>query len=122
MKRIASFLFLVALVGCAGMQRTCSSGCASSLGADWVVVQFDMSGKPFNCWRLEGTSIDNESSSDGVYWLEGSGNLVHISGWYNRIQVKGANWQRAAESLGVQLDLCRDGRYDPRPLPALDKI
>jgi hypothetical protein len=99
------------LAGCAGFERGCSSTMAGSFGADWIVVQFDTAGHPFNCWVLQNTSISNEDHSDGIYWLEPSGNLVHLSGWYNRVQVSNGAWVKAAKSLGVDKDACRDGKY-----------
>ena len=88
-KTIVSVVMLALVVGCAGMQRGCSGFSAESFGADWIVVQYDMNMNPKCCWKLTNTSITNEAQSDGIYWLdEGSGHLVHISGWYNRVQVK----------------------------------
>jgi hypothetical protein len=93
------------------MERGCSSWGAENFGADWIVVQFDMMGKPFNCWILEGKSVTNEPASDGIYWTDVSGNLVHISGWYNRVQVNNGSWAKAAKSLGVDRNLCKGGKY-----------
>jgi hypothetical protein len=92
--------------GCAGMQRSCSAGCASDWGADWVVAQYDMAGHPYRCWELHGTSIDNEGASDGVYWLSPDGHLVHISGTYNRVQVEGGQWDSAYRELGLTAEEC----------------
>lgn len=110
-------LLSIFMTGCAGFQRGCDSNMAESFGADWIIVQFDQTGKPFNCWKLKDTSVTNEPQSDGVYWTEG-GNLVHISGWYNRVQVQGNKWGEAAVSLGVNLKACTGGEYvKPAPLP-----
>ena len=128
MKKLMFFLPL--LVGCAGMGRSCSSCSAESFGADWVVVQMDFNGHPYSCWELPDTSITNESSSDGIYWKENwSGNLVHISGHYNRVQVAGGNWARAFSELGLTREACiqiQDFHYDPvnqgfRPAARQDK-
>ena len=103
------------MTGCAGMQRGCNSTMAESFGADWIVTQLDFQGKPFNCWKLKDTSITNEHASDGIYWAEG-GNLVHISGWYNRVQVQNRRWAEAAVSLGISLSACKGGEYiKPEP-------
>lgn len=111
MKNIFKFLPFLFLVGCAGYQRSCASGFASTLGADWIVVQYKADGDPINCWRLSGVSISNEEHSDGIYWLEPSGHLVHVSGWYNRVQVSGGNFSAAADLVGVDSSLCKDGKY-----------
>ena len=111
-RRIAVVLSLAVLSGCAGVQRSCSSWRAGSFGADWIVVQLRADGTPVNCWQLRNTSIDNESQSDGIYWLDPHHrHLVHISGWYNRVQVSNGDFAQAAGLLGVELDRCEDGRY-----------
>lgn len=100
------------LAGCAGLNRGCSVFGAENFGADWVVVQYDMQGHPYNCWKLENVSITNESGSDGIYWAEGTlGHLVHISGWYNRVQVHGGDYAGAAQLIGVDIRQCRNGHY-----------
>jgi hypothetical protein len=53
--------------------------------------------------RLEGTSRR---------WLDPHGShLVHISGWYNRVQVNNGDWNGAAATLGIDLSRCHDGVY-----------
>lgn len=84
---------------------------AENVGSDWVVVQYGYNGDPINCWRLEGISISNETGSDGIWWREDSGHLVHISGWYNRVQVDGGRFDEAAQLLGVESDRITNGRY-----------
>ncbi|OGH69018.1 MAG: hypothetical protein A2754_00975 [Candidatus Magasanikbacteria bacterium RIFCSPHIGHO2_01_FULL_47_8] len=117
LRRSWNVLFALLLVGCAGLSRDCSSCTAGSFGADWVVVQMDMNGGPYRCWELPNTSVTNEPHSDGIFWKENaSGNLVHLSGHYNRVQVVGGNWERAFEELGLTKAACvqiRDHRYDP---------
>lgn len=104
---ILAFVAVLALGGCAGMQRSCCSSFAQDFGADWVIVQVDMNGQPFRCWQLHDTSVANEAHSDGIYWLDKpSGNLVHISGLYNRVQVTNGKWTPAFSSLGLTKELC----------------
>lgn len=114
MKRYWS-LFLL-LMGCAGMERECSSMSASNFGADWVITQMDTRGRPFRCWALRNTSITNERQSDGIYWQEPGGQLVHISGGYNRVQVVNSNWTAAYAELGLTRATCKQiagARYIP---------
>lgn len=112
LKSAGKYALIATAIGCAGMQRGCSSCNASSFGADWIAVQYNATGEPINCWQLPNTSVDNESQSDGIYWLDkNTGNLVHISGWYNRVQVNDRRWEEAAKSLGVDLNRCKDGKY-----------
>lgn len=91
------------LVGCAGVSRNCTGWSNSAFGADWVVVQLSaLDGKPIRCWQLENTSMVNEQNSDGIYWKDSStGNMVHISGFYNRVQVLNKQWDKAFEQIGI---------------------
>ena len=112
MKRIVVLsLLIMTFTGCAGTQRYCSSFWATQAGADWVVVQYGYNGDPINCWRLQNVSISNEEGSDGIYWKEGSGHLVHISGWYNRVQVYAGRFDEAAKLLGVESSKITNGKY-----------
>jgi hypothetical protein len=106
MKRIA--LYALFLVGCAGVSRSCSSCVAEDFGADWIIVQYKMDGSVLRCWKMTNVGVVNEPSSDGIYWKGSSGHLVHISGWYNRVQVRNGDWAGAAKDLGVDLALCSD--------------
>lgn len=99
------------LFGCAGTSRSCASGVAESFGADWVVVTSGADGRIVNCWKLANVSVANEPHTDGIYWQAGSGHLVHISGWYNRVQVAGGDFDAAAKQIGVDLARCPGGRY-----------
>jgi len=104
-------LCLILLSGCAGMGRGCSSIWADAAGADWIVVQYGMDGSPIAAWKLTNVSIANETSSDGIYWKEGSGHLVHISGWYNRVQVANSDYASASKLLGIELNKIQNGKY-----------
>lgn len=109
---------LIIAIGCAGFQRECTGCNAGAFGSDWVVAQYDMNMQPKAAWVLTNTSISNESSSDGIYWLDAeSGHLVHISGWYNRVQVKNHQFKAAAKLVGIDLDYVQNGAY-----PALKPV
>ena len=113
-KNVAMSLLTAAtllLAGCAGTSRGCASCNAENFGADWIVVQYRMDGSPVNCWQLRSTSIVNEPHSDGIYWQTPNGHLVHVSGWYNRVQVIGS-FESAAKEVGVDLASCPGGRYE----------
>lgn len=101
------------LMGCAGISRDCSSCTAENFGGDWIIVQYRMDGEPLNCWKTQNTGVSNEDKSDGVYWQDPGGHLVHISGWYNRVQVQGGRWGEAAKSLGIDESRCTGGVYQP---------
>lgn len=105
MRRI--LLLSVLLTGCAGLSRSCSSWGAGAFGSDWLVAQYALDGHVLRCWRLPGASVSNEAQSDGIYWQAPSGHLVHISGWYNRVQVKSGDYAGAAKELDINLDSCK---------------
>ena len=94
------------MFGCAGTARSCASCNAEAYGADWVVVQTGVNGQPYRCWTLRNTSISNEEHSDGIYRQESTGNLVHISNHYNRVQVINGNWDAAYRELGLTRETC----------------
>ena len=107
LSRIVLYALCLTIAGCAGFSRGCASCTAQSFGADWVVVQADLHGKPFRCWELRNVSISNEEHSDGIYWVDTqSGNLVHLAGHYNRVQVVGNNWSNAFEHVGLTKAAC----------------
>ena len=111
MKLNRFFPALLLLAGCAGWERDCNSSVASSFGADWIVLQYGFDGTPINCWKLTNTGITNEQGTDGIYWQDPAGHLVHISGWYNRVQVNNNDFAGAAKSIGIELDRCTGGKY-----------
>jgi hypothetical protein len=82
------------------------------MGADWVVVQLSAyDGKPIRCWELEGVSVTNEHNSDGIYWRDNTtGNLIHISGLYNRVMVVNGRWDAAYFQVGVTKKGCKATR------------
>ena len=90
LRHVLAVLSIMLMPACAGVSRSWTSCTAENFGSDWIVVQYDINGQPFNCWKLEGAAIVNEEASDGIYWQDRrSGHLVHLSGWYNRVQVEG---------------------------------
>lgn len=117
MKLNRLFPALLLLAGCASWERDCNSSVASSFGGDWIVLQYGFDGTPINCWKLTNTAITNEQGTDGIYWLDPGGHLVHISGWYNRVQVHNNDFAGAAKSIGIELDRCTGGKY-VAPAPA----
>lgn len=105
MKRM--FWVLLMLTGCAGVQRDCR-GCSSEVGgANWLVVQYTMSGSVLHCWKLDNVAMENEPHSDGIYWEESGGNVVHISNLYNAVQLNGSNWDAAEQRLNLTAKDCQ---------------
>ena len=74
------------IVGPQGCDRHMSSWKASSYGSDWLVVQYSQNGDVINYWELNNKSVGSEESSDGIYFKDNSGNVVHLSGHYIYVQ------------------------------------
>ena len=111
-KMIFMVLATITMIGCAGFYRGCSVFNAESFGSDWVVVQYSCDGDPINAWTLNNVSLVNEGNSDGIYWKDtNTGHLIHISGWYNRVQVVGGNFREGANAIGINLDKVHNGKY-----------
>lgn len=111
LRRVVLIGFLVMSSACAAMQKSCSQAGASTFGSDWIVVQFDQSGHPFNCWKLRGAVVES-SGGGNVDWKDtATGHLVHITGWENRVQVSNGDFASAARLLAVDDALCADGHY-----------
>lgn len=111
LRRYASVsLSMLMLTGCTGLARCTAVFTAENFGADWVIGQIGFDGKPGACWVLHNVSVVNEPSSDGIHWLGRDGDLVHVAGWIDRVQVSGGNFERAAKQLGVDLTRCTDVR------------
>ena len=105
------YLVLVLLCSCAGFNRNCYSYSAGAFGSNWIIVQYRIDGSPINCWQLRDVSIPNEPGSDEIYWFgTSSRNLVHITGWYNRVQVVNNQFKSAVDLIGIDLTRCQNGR------------
>jgi len=96
------------LCGCASLDRGCTSCMATEFGSDWVVVQISaMDGKPLRCWKLNNASVVSEENSDGIRWKDtDNGNMVHIAGSYNYVQVRDKHWSSAFVQLGMTEKFC----------------
>jgi len=85
---------LAAVVGPAGASRALRGWSAKAYGSDWLVVQYTQSGSVISSWELHGKSVGNETSSDGIYFTDDTGNVVHLSGHYVYVEVAG-DWAAA---------------------------
>jgi hypothetical protein len=113
-KKLRTAIFILLLCvgpGCAGFGRQWSAGCAENFGADWIIIKSRMDGTTYRCWKLHNTSVTNEGNSDGIYWKDEGGHLVHVSGWYDRVQVFHDDYDGAAQLLGVDAAKCGHGAY-----------
>ena len=113
-------LCALALFACEGTVKSVSSGCAEQVGADWVVVELrEADGTPYRCWKLEDVSISNEKGSDGIYWRTRDGHLVHVSGSYDRVQVRGGKWGEAFSLMNMTEESCNivnKSRYNAKTM------
>ena len=109
-------LCLLFLSSCAAWSRGCSSCMAKKFGADWVVVELtEADAIPYRCWELRGASVENEPASDGIYWKNNKGNLVHVAGSYDYVQVDGGDWDDAFAEVNLTQEACatiRARRFD----------
>jgi hypothetical protein len=80
-------------------------------------VQYAYDGRPFHCWKLRDVAVDS-SVGGNVNWQDSeNGHLVHLTGWENRVQVVGGDFDGAARLVGVEASKCNNGRYPADVLP-----
>ena len=91
--------------GPAGIKTTFSGWQASAYGSDWLVVQYAQSGCVITSWELEDEAVQNESSSDGIFFVTEEGPVVHLSGHYAYVQ---------SPDSQVRKDLLEVGRCSDR--------
>lgn len=96
-------LFLMGVVACmgpAGLKTQMSGWSASAYGSDWLVVQYAQSGCVISSWELKDEAIQNETSSDGIFFVSEDGSVVHLSGHYVYVQSPGVKTEEALRGLG----------------------
>jgi hypothetical protein len=114
-KVILMIVLSVFTVGCAGMSKSCTQFNASSFGSDWIVAQYTTDGKAFHCWKLRGAVVEG-TEGGSVDWKDTTnGHLVHLTGWENRVQVVGGDFDTAGKLVGVDASLCDSGVYPAPP-------
>lgn len=113
MRYITIILLSLITVGCAGLNKGCAQLTAGSFGSSWIIVQYDMTGRPFHCWKLSNAAVESEGGGN-VDWQDYNGHLVHVTGWENRVQVRGGNFAEAGLMLGVDANVCGSGVYPTR--------
>jgi len=74
------------MASCAGADLKCRGCCNDVYGADWLIVQYNQSGGIISHWTLKKKAIFNEENSDGIYFTDDYGNVVHLSGHYLYIE------------------------------------
>lgn len=104
-------LLTLTLTGCAGFNKSCAQFNAGSFGSDWIVAQYRADGTAFHCWTIRNASV-GDSQGGNIDWQDPTnGHLVHITGWENRVQVVGGDFETAARLLGVEASKCGNGVY-----------
>jgi len=109
MKAWVFWLFIAIFsASCASTGRFCTSCNAINFGGDWVLVELtEMQGTPYRCFMLHDVSLTSEEGSDGVYWKDrDTGNMVHISGSYDMVQVVDGNWTQAFAVVNLDRATC----------------
>lgn len=77
------------VIGPQRISRFWASYKADAYGSDWLVVKEDMYGNTIRHWELNDKSVGSEKGSDGIYFIDEGGDVVHLSGFYTYVQVKG---------------------------------
>lgn len=91
---VAIVCVLLALFPWAGCSRSWQASIASGYGADWLVVQYSQDGQVIAHWELKDKSVASEQNSDGIYFVDNDGNVIHLSGHYIYVQIEGS-WESA---------------------------
>ena len=92
---ILFLLFLI--IGPNKINRFWQNYKADAYGSDWLVVQYDMTGSPIQYWELKDKSIGSEFNSDGIFFTDNDNLVIHLSGFYNYIEIKDNNFEKAKE-------------------------
>lgn len=86
-------------------------GCGGTAcdGPNHLVVQYDGTGNPLNCWRI----IEKNVGVDDGFIYIGSRRLnpPYISPPAVSTPVENGQWEAAAQALGIDLSRCIYGRY-----------
>ena len=83
-------VIIILVIGPSRIGRYWASYKADAYGSDWLVVKEDISGNTIRHWELKEKSVGSEEGSDGIYFIDEGGDVVHLSGFYTYVQVKGS--------------------------------
>jgi len=83
-------IIILMVIGPSRIGRFWASYKADAYGSDWLVVKEDMSGNTIRHWELNNKSVGSEKGSDGIYFIDEGGDVVHLSGFYTYVQVRGS--------------------------------
>ena len=111
MRKLIILALLASCVGCAGTGKACSQMGASAFGSDWIIVQYRQDGTAFHCWKVRDAAVDSGQGGNIDWKDRQTGHLMHITGWENRIQVAGGDFETAGRLVGVDSNLCGNGIY-----------
>ena len=84
---ILAITAIILLVGPQRIYRSYKGWKTDAYGAEWLVLQYAQDGSIIAYWELHKKSIGNETNSDGIYFTDNDGNVIHLSGHYIYIQV-----------------------------------
>lgn len=103
----AVLLGLYLLTGPDRVSRYWASYKADAYGSDWLVIKEDMEGYTIRHWELKDKSVGSETGSDGIYFIDENNDIVHLSGFYTYIQVRGDLEKTKKEHLRIKKDFDR---------------
>jgi len=93
---LAVIFIVVYLIGISRIHTWYSTWRASTYGANWLVIERANNGAVLNYWELRKTTIMSEKGSDGIFFPDKDGLMVHLSGKYIYIEVNGKPAQMKA--------------------------
>ena len=78
------------IIGPSRISTYVTSWRTKAYGAHWLVIERANNGKVIQYWELRNKTILNEPQSDGIYFPDKDGLMVHLSGKYLFIEIRPA--------------------------------
>lgn len=96
---IVAILLIIMLVlfsiGPARLHRYYSLWRSDAYGANWLVLEQNEDRKIVQYWELKKTSVGNEEDSDGIYFTDENGFVIHLSAPYKLVEIPDGKWEEA---------------------------
>lgn len=96
---VAIVVLLAVITGPQGCRNRLRSWSSSAYGSDWMIVQYAQDGSVITNWEVKNRAVNNEQNSDGIYFIDDDGNVVHLSGHYVYVEIRGDKWDEARRRL-----------------------
>jgi len=96
---VVAIIVTLIFIGPDRLNRYWRSYKADAYGSDWLVIKETMMGEPIRYWELKEKSIGSESNSDGIFFIDEYGEIIHLSGFYTYIQINSSFEETKARYL-----------------------